>query len=368
MKVIVPVLISVLACVANGFLSPLQSRQFTKPVMRMSSQVDLKDEILGKIKKYSVPFLVGLGLLSSPLIADAAQSGSRSGGSSFRSSPRSSSSRLYSSPSYSSPGYSRPLQPYSAPMIIPGPMISPFGYGFGFSPLSFIPINLNVLILGGLAYAVYTVLKNRAGGSDFSDSGSEGSLGSGASVMKIQVALDADWNTGNIMQTLANIAEKNNQLSSRADISRLLSEASMALLRRQNDWNAVAYEGEQFNTFNSQQAEGSYQRLVVRERTKFEEETDPAATIRGNVRTDIRVSTQAVVSIVVALKGRSSAFTKSVRSLPELRNCLQQLAADALTDEGDNVMAVEVLWTPSEPGTVISQTAIIEDYPELLRL
>jgi len=51
-----------------------------------------------------------------------------------------------------------------------------------------------------------------------------------------------------------------------------------------------------------------------------------------------------------------------------VKKCLQGLAADALTDEGENIMAVEVLWTPSEPGTVISERDIVEDYPELLRL
>ena len=55
----------------------------------------------------------------------------------------------------------------------------------------------------------------------------------------------------------------------------------------------------------------------------------------------------------------------TIRSIPELRNCLQSLAVDALTDEGENIMAVEVLWTPSEPGVTISDRAVIEDYPEL---
>ena len=44
------------------------------------------------------------------------------------------------------------------------------------------------------------------------------------------------------------------------------------------------------------------------------------------------------------------------------------MAADALSDNGENIMAVEVLWTPSEPGSVITERAIIEDYPELIRL
>ena len=130
----------------------------------------------------------------------------------------------------------------------------------------------------------------------------------------------------------------------------------------------MAYEGQQFNFFNKQKAESSYQQLVVKERTNFRDETDPAATIRGMVNSVKRVPTQAVVSIVVALRGRSTAFTKSVRTLPELRTCLQQLAADAMIDEGENVMAVEVMWTPSIPGTVISETDMIEDYPGLVRL
>ena len=57
----------------------------------------------------------------------------------------------------------------------------------------------------------------------------------------------------------------------------------------------------------------------------------------------------------------------SVRSLAEAKACLQGLAADALTDDGDNVMAVELMWTPSESGVTISQRELIEDYPELIK-
>jgi len=249
--------------------------------------------------------------------------------------------------------------------------ISPFGFGyggFGISPLSFIPINLNVLVLGGIAYGLYTVIKNRAGGSDFSESADESSLGSGSTVCKIQIALDSNWNDGNIMQTLANIAEQNGQMSSRNDISRLLADASLALLRRQNDWNAAAFEGEKFNMFNNKETEAFYQRMVVKERSKFEVETTPEATMKGTVRRDIVVPTQAVVSIVVAMRGSSNAYSKSPRSLSEIRNCLQNLAVDAATDDGENVMAVEVMWTPSEPGVVITDNDLIEDYPELIKL
>jgi uncharacterized membrane protein len=142
----------------------------------------------------------------------------------------------------SSGGYSGQSQYQSRPQvnIMPVmPMYGGFGGGYGmspfaFNPFGFMPINFNLLILGGVAYAAYTVLSNRAGGSDFSNGDETGALGSGATVMKIQVALESDWETnGNIMNTLARLAEKNGAMSGREDIAKLLSDASLALLRKQ---------------------------------------------------------------------------------------------------------------------------------------
>lgn len=246
------------------------------------------------------------------------------------------------------------------------PMYSPFGFGgFGFTP--FIPINFNLLLLGGAAYAIYTVLSNRAGGSDFSNSNESGALGSGATVMKIQIALESDWaERNNIMGTLSNLAEKNGAMSGRNDIAKLLSEASLALLRKQGDWNSAAYEGELFRS-GGQAAEPAFQKLAVKERAKFEEETSSFATIQPSSMGS--TPTQVVVSIVVALRGTSTGYMKNnLRSISDVSACLQGLATDALTDNGENIMAVEVLWTPSEVGNTISSRELIEDYPELIRL
>jgi uncharacterized membrane protein len=131
------------------------------------------------------------------------------------------------------------------------------------------------------------------------------------------------------------------------------------------DWVSVAYEGEVFRQ-GGQAAEPAFQKLAVKERAKFEEETSSVATIKPSSSSISR--TECVVSIVVALRGKSSAYGKDVRTLSDLSACLQGLAADALTDDGNNVMAVEVLWTPSDPGNTISPRELIEDYPELIRL
>ena len=105
------------------------------------------------------------------------------------------------------------------------------------------------------------------------------------------------------------------------------------------------------------------------ERAKFEEENNGDAMIRSGSSSGSTMPTKAVVSIVVALRGRSDALQLSgVRGVNDVRSVLQSLAAEALTDEGENVMAVEVLWTPSERNTVVSDRDIITDYPELMRL
>ena len=324
------------------------------------------ESFFNSCKKLAAPLVIGGALLALPLQnSEAASSGGRGGGSSVRSSPsvrmptRSySSTRLYSSPSTT---------------IIPvpvAPMISPFGfgYGYGLSPFSFMPINLNVLLLGGLAYGAYVILSNRISGSDFSES--SGSMISDTTVLKVQIALNADWNEANsIMDTLGKIAARNNEPVSRAGLSRLLSEASFALLRRQKDWNAIAFEGEQLNAFQSKSTESRFQTMAVKERSKFEQESNPMGTMKGTLRNDVRVPTQAVVSLLVALRGSDPAYTRSsTRSVEGIVTCLQKLAAEALTDDGDNVLAVEVLWTPSEPGNVLTDRDVIEDYPELIRM
>ena len=77
--------------------------------------------------------------------------------------------------------------------------------------------------------------------------------------------------------------------------------------------------------------------------------------IKNSNDKDLSQPTEMVVSLVVAMRGQSTGYMSSVRSLAEVKACLQGLAADALTDQGDNVMAVELMWTPSESGVTISQ-------------
>lgn len=322
-----------------------------------------KNVITSAFMKTLSAAVCGAALLTAPGDAFAARSGGRSGGSSFRSSPSASSSRLRAG-SYTGTR----SRSYSPPVVIG----SPFGYGgygmgygmgFGFSPFSFIPINPTVLFLGFGAYALYNVLSNRVGGSDFTNDGNYGSLGLGASVMKIQLSLDADWSqSGNIMETLSQLSNRNGNISGRSQLAALLSDSSLTLLRKKSEWNSASFSAEQFNA--GPRAEPAFQQLAISERAKFEQETTSSPPPGGIL--DGR-PTQCVVSILVAVRGQSDvASMRSVQSIPDVTRVLQTLASEALTDEGENIMGVEVLWTPSKPGETLSKRDIVEDYPELL--
>ena len=240
--------------------------------------------------------------------------------------------------------------------------ISPF-FGFGGSFSSF-------LIISVLAYFIINYSKNFSslgGESDFGN-GNGSTLGSGASIIKIQLALDSDWaQKDNIMEQLASLSSKYENMSERTEFANLLSKASMALLRRQQDWNSVAYEGEYFNNFQLNKAEPMYQKIAVNERAKFMNEKSGSTVERSSSSSS--KPTQMVVSIIVAMQGKSSAYMqKSVNNINDARQVLSSLAADAITDSGDNVMAVEVLWTPCDSGNVLTPRDIVSDYPELMRL
>lgn len=117
-------------------------------------------------------------------------------------------------------------------------------------------------------------------------------------------------------------------------------------------------------------AESEYSRLAIRERSKFEREEnvmERRATAQNPSSPYYMESrpTLAVVTLCVAIRGQSTKVG-TINSVPSLKAALQNVAADAMTDEGDNVLACEVLWTPQNPSDVLTKRDLITDYPELI--
>lgn len=350
----------------RGFRLPQHGIQAKRHLQLQAENPLFPPALGGEMKKLmkALPAAVGAAALIFGNVDSsfALSSGSRSGGSSFRSSSSYSPSRLNSyAPSISAPIIS-PIMPM--PFFMPSPFSFGFGFGFGGGPISFL---FNMITFAAIASVLWNVF-SRTGGSSFSGDIDSGSLGNGATVIKLQVALDEDWaGSNNIMTVLSAIAARQGSgLNQRAELSSLLSEASIALLRRQNDWRAATIAGERFKGNAAAQAEPYFQKTAITERTKFERESLPSIQREDGLAYGPR-PTQAVVSLIVAVRGQSEALRRC-SSVADLRSALQSLASEALTDEGENIMAVELLWTPSERGDVLSKKQLILDYPELLEL
>lgn len=113
-------------------------------------------------------------------------------------------------------------------------------------------------------------------------------------------------------------------------------------------------------------AESEYSRLAMRERSKFDKEEDvmERRAVAASPYYSENTPTLAVVTLCVAIRGQSTKVGR-IDSVSSLKAALQNVGADAMTDEGDNVLACEVLWTPQNPSDVLSKRDLITDYPEL---
>lgn len=350
----------------------------------------------------------------------AARSGGRMGGRSFsspsrsysapRSAPtmRSAPSRSYSAPSRSRSDYEGSFGGGSRTIIrersyMPMPLIvpSPFGYGggfgggYGYGGGTNIQINpgtteggqvvvqrntgpnpLTILLVGGaVVTAAQIFAANRASSGDWGAADENSSLGAGVGVVKLQICLtSSDRSRSSILGQLGALAESSNT-NTKTGISKIVSETCVALLRKSADWNSAALQFEYYPQRSAEKAEATFSQFAIQERLKVERETvsrfggDNLAESRqaAEMRPElIGRPTQAVVTLVVALRGDTLKWCEQrVPKAATVTSILQQLAGDATTDGGENVMAAEVLWTPEEPWEVLDKSDVITDFPEL---
>jgi uncharacterized membrane protein len=193
----------------------------------------------------------------------------------------------------------------------------------------------------------------------------------------------------------ASVSSSSSSSSSRTSLATLLSNAVLTLLRKESNWSAVSLSGESWSRENNK-AETVFQKYVISERAKFEKETVSTRATTSSSSTTTAGATQMIVSLVIAIRGQSdiwnilrsnnnnnnnnnnnkipfinaaaSTSPGKITNSNELKNVLQTLASEALSDEGENILAVEILWTPSEYGNILPQNEVIMNYPELLKL
>ena len=156
--------------------------------------------------------------------------------------------------------------------------------------------------------------------------------------------------------------------SSSTGLQQVLQDATLAMLRRPDQWVYANVESGQV-PFTA--AESTFNRLSMQERSKLTgeitsnvdgrrlAEDDPA---RGESGAADATSEYIAVTLLVA--SRSKVAIKSVDSAEQLRDALGVLGAVPATD----LLALEVIWQPDGSGDVLSADELITAYPQLKHL
>lgn len=338
---------------------------------------------------------LALALLFSPLSADAAMSGGRMGGS-FSAAPRSRSMPSRSSygsgysqgfrsgygGGFSSGYYSRPsvtISPFGGAYMSPFAFPRPFFFGGpGVITYSRGPSFLDLLFVGGIGFLILSSIRSASAGinladvtssSSWSDNFATSALGSGTSVVQVNVALEVpnrdDRNS--ILSVLHRLSETA-RTDSRIGIQNLTSQVALELLRRKSSIISASTRYKHFN--DRRKAERDFNSLAVKERGKFEQETvskyggvdysfGPGSANRGG-GTD--QATIAVVTIMMAIDGDSTKVP-TINSIQDVEEALRKIASDAKVDSC--LQSAEILWTPEDRSETLTLRDVIADYPQL---
>ncbi|OCQ88957.1 hypothetical protein BCD64_04230 [Nostoc sp. MBR 210] len=288
----------------------------------------------------------------------AARSGGRIGGGSFRVP----SSRTYTPRTYAPPGGGGYYAPY------PGggfgfPFLLPFwGIGGGFGGL------FTILIF--IAIANFLVQSFRRANSDGIDEVGYNS-NPNVSVTRVQVGLLAQ--ARDLQPALNKIAELADTNSPEGRVA-VVQETSLALLRHPEYW-VYGGGGTQQAKLNS--AESQFNRLALAERSKFSEETlsnvnnqlkaalaKEALPASDELDNPTRLITEGpgeyiIVTLLAATLGKFE--IPAINSADDLRQALRQMGSIP----GEQLLAIEVLWTPQAEGDTLTSDDLFAEYPDL---
>lgn len=300
--------------------------------------------------------LVGVLIFSSADSALAARSGGRIGGGSFRRSVPSRSYRSTPSRGYSG-GYARSGYRggggFGFPFLIPF-----FGVGSGFGSL------FSILIFIAVANFLVSSFRNIAaeGGISLGGGDDQNSVNPTVSLNKIQVGLLAE--ARELKADLDRIAQAGDTGSS-TGLAKVLQETNLALLRHPEYWVYASTSSEKTRLAA---AEAKFNHLALTERSKFQAET------LSNVKQQLQQATSSaitatadtqapgeyiVVTLIVACQGQLA--LSAVKSDQDLRQALNQIGSVS----SDQLLALEVLWTPQAEADSLSGDDLVAAYPHL---
>jgi len=291
--------------------------------------------------------LMGVLMFGHADSALAARAGGRIGGGSFRAP-----TRVAPSPSYRSPGGGGyyPGGGFGFPFLFPL-----FGFGGGFGGL------FTIILFIGLANFIMRTVREL--GSDNEGGGGGTAVNPPVSVAKLQIGLLAEARS---LQDDLNRIALSADTSSSEGLTQVLQEATLSLLRHPEYWQ---YATAQTASTRLLSAEQNFNQLVLAERSKFTGETvsnvnnrlqqAEAQPAEAGELAPTQPGAYIVASVIVATQGKLN--LPKVSSTQDVRQALSTLGAVS----SDNLLAVEILWTPQASGETLTSDEMIAEYPEL---
>ncbi|MGB3200117.1 MAG: DUF1517 domain-containing protein [Nodosilinea sp.] len=234
------------------------------------------------------------------------------------------------------------------------PFLFPFiGIGGGFGGL------FTLLIFIAIANVVVRGLRGSVSGDDYAaPAGSNPPV----AIAKLQVGLLAE---------ARGLQDDLNRLATTADtgtsqgLAKLLQETTLALLRHPDYWAYAASEDKQTRLLSAEQ---EFNRYTLSARSRFSAETLSnvnnqltQAEVQAKLPGDAAQAPGEYIlaTVVVATQGKLD--LPDIYSSADLRQALNQIGAIS----SENLLAVEVLWTPQQTGDTLSSDELIAQYPEL---
>lgn len=288
--------------------------------------------------------------------AMAARGGGRIGGGSFRapsrsfSTPRSSPAR---GPSGYGGGYGGGYYPGGG---FGFPFILPFLGGGGLTGV------FGIFIAIALANFVLNAFRNSGVNADSVEAYSSNPT---VSVARLQVGLLAE--ARGLQADLNRLAESSNTGTSEG-LTKVLQETTLSLMRHPEYWAYADVESDQTRLSAAEQA---FNQLAISERSKFTGETlsnvnaqltqskPKAALPTSGDLTLTDPGEYIVATVLVATQGKLN--LPQVNTQADVRQAINQIGGIS----SEQLMAVEVLWTPQVSGETLTADEMIAEYPHL---
>ncbi|KAK9821264.1 hypothetical protein WJX74_005064 [Apatococcus lobatus] len=321
------------------------------------------------VMKFAATLAVVAALAFGPSgAAYAARSGGRAGGSSFGASRSMGGSSSFGggsarsfgggSTSTLSRGTGMGLGGGTTAMSIFGPS---YGYGYGVQSGGGGGVG-TIVILGIIAALAISFLPGILSGNSSSSDG-ESFGGDRVAVSKVQVGLLGS--ARQLQRDLERMTRKANT-NTPEGLHYLLQETVLSLNRNPDYW--VYGKGEMQSKRGLDAGEDLFNKVSMEERSKFKEETLSNVGGRTSAQRMRRsapssgVNELIVVTIIVASQGGLK--IPGITNQEEMRTSLNSLGAL----RSDQVMAVEILWTPQDDDDFYSKDEMFADYPTLNNL